>query len=171
MWRRRAADATGAEPPRRFTRDELGAPGRRLGAFAVDGLLGIVAALVLAVPVELVGTSDELEATVWWFLGVPVGFAAVTVPFMLRRGPHAGQSPGKQLFGLRVVCESQEPLGPGRATARELLVKTPFWTSSVALWFVPALVNGAWSILDPQRRGLQDRAAGTRVVRADRPPS
>jgi uncharacterized RDD family membrane protein YckC len=49
-----------------------------------------------------------------------------------------------------------------------LLVKAPFWTGSLALGFVPIVVNGVWSIFDPERRGLQDRAAGTRVVRAPR---
>jgi hypothetical protein len=55
-----------------------------------------------------------------------------------------------------------------RAAARELLVKAPFWTGSVSLLFLPAIVNGVWTIVDPERRGLQDRAAGTRVVRAAR---
>ena len=92
----------------------------------------------------------------------------VTVPWMLRDGEHAGQSLGKQLFGLRVVCDSHEAVGAGRATARELLVKAPFWTGSLSLLFIPAIINGVWSIVDPERRGLQDRAAGTRVVRVAR---
>ena len=49
-------------------------------------------------------------------------------------------------------------------------MKAPFWTGSISLLFIPALVNCVWSILDPERRGLQDRAAGTRVVRATLPP-
>jgi uncharacterized RDD family membrane protein YckC len=87
---------------------------------------------------------------------------------MLRKGEHAGQTLGKQLFHLRVVSDDHGALGPGRTTARELLVKAPFWTGSASLAFIPALVNGVWSILDPERRGLQDRATGTRVVRVPR---
>ena len=37
---------------------------------------------------------------------MPIAFAAVTVPFMLRKGERAGQTLGKQLFGLRVVCDA-----------------------------------------------------------------
>ena len=162
IWRRREADAAGAAPPRRFTREELCLPSRRFGAFAIDTLLGGVVAIVLLFPLR---AANDLDATLWWFLGIPIAFAAVTVPFMLRQGEHAGQSLGKQLFGLRVVCDSDGPVSPGRATARELLVKAPFWTGSASLLFIPALINGVWSILDPERRGLQDRATGTRVVR------
>ena len=49
-------------------------------------------------------------------------------------------------------------------------MKAPFWTGSISLLFLPAIVNGVWSILDPERRGIQDRATGTRVVRATPPP-
>ena len=55
-------------------------------------------------------------ATLWWFVGVPLAFAAVTVPFMLREGERAGQTLGKQLFGLRVVCDSHGAVT--RAAAR-----------------------------------------------------
>ena len=168
IWRRRVGDAAGEERPHRFTRDELAAPGRRLGAFVIDTAIGCVAALVLAVPLTLAGLPADVYTAVWWFVGVPIAFAAVTVPFMVREGEHSGQSLGKQAFGLRVVCDSHGEVDRDRVLARELLVKAPFWTGSVALLFFPALVNGAWTVLDPERRGLQDRAAGTRVVRAAR---
>ena len=67
-----------------------------------------------------------------------------------------------------MVCDSHGVVSRRRAAARELLVKGPFWTGSIALLFLPAIVNGVWTIFDPERRGLQDRAAGTRVVRAAR---
>jgi len=168
IWRLRVRDAADATPPHRFSREELGLPRRRLGAFAVDSALGITAAgLVLAPVVALAGLTDVV-ATMWWFLAVPVAFAAVTVPFMTREGEHAGKTLGKQLFGLRVVCDDYDPVSGRRAAARELLVKAPFWTGSISLAFLPAVINGVWSILDPERRGLQDRAAGTRVVRVPR---
>ena len=98
---------------------------------------------------------------------MPIAFAAVTVPFMLRDGEHAGQTLGKQLFGLRVVSDSRDSRGQPRH-GRELLVKIPFWTGSIYLLFLPAIVNAAWTVVDSERRGLQDRAAGTGVVRAAR---
>ncbi len=166
IWRRRERDARGADPPHVFTREELCLPGRRFGAFLIDSLLGAVAAIALLIPIVALAGSGDLVATIWWFVGVPVAFAAVTVPFMMRTGERAGQTFGKQVLGVRVVCDSHGVVNARRAAARELLVKGPFWTGSVSLLFVPALVNGVWSILDPERRSLQDRAAGTRVVRA-----
>jgi uncharacterized RDD family membrane protein YckC len=168
IWRRRVADAAGAEPPKRFTRDELCAPSRRLGAFVVDTALAAALALPLWYAIPLLGGSRALDRALWWFVAVPIAIAAVTVPPMLRKGDRAGQTLGKQWFGLRVVDDGHDVLTPQRATARELLVKAPFWTGSLALGFVPIVVNGVWSIFDPERRGLQDRAAGTRVVRAPR---
>jgi uncharacterized RDD family membrane protein YckC len=166
IWRRRQRDAADAQPPHVFPRAELGPPSRRLGALAVDSALGVVASILLLFPIVAVAGDGDLVATLWWFLAVPFAFAAVTVPFMLRGGERAGQTLGKQLFGLRVVCHRHGRVSRRRAVARELLVKAPFWSGSISLLFIPAVVNGVWSILDPERRGLQDRAAGTRVVRA-----
>jgi uncharacterized RDD family membrane protein YckC len=167
IWRRRVDDATGADPLQRFTRDELGRPSPRLGAFLVDSLLGIMASLALF-PLASLARSSDLEFTLWWFAAMPLAFAGVTIPFMLREGKRHGQTLGKQLFHLRVVSDDHEALSPARATARELLVKAPFWTGSISLLFLPAIVNCVWSVLDPERRGLQDRATGTRVVRVPR---
>jgi uncharacterized RDD family membrane protein YckC len=167
IWRRRVDDATGADPAPRFTREELGRPSRRLGAFLIDSTLGVTVSLAL-VPLASLARSSDLEFTLWWFLAMPLAFAGVTIPFMLRKGEHAGQTVGKQLFRLRVVSDDHSVVSPGRATARELLVKAPFWTGSISLLFLPAVVNCVWSVLDPERRGLQDRATGTRVVRVPR---
>jgi uncharacterized RDD family membrane protein YckC len=126
-----------------------------------------VAALA-TLPLTAAGLPDNVASTLWWFVGIPLALGAVTVPFMLREGEHAGQTLGKQLFGLRVVCDSRGTVSKRRATARELLVKAPFWTGSVSLLFLPAIVNVVWTRVDGERRGLQDRAVGTRVVRAAR---
>jgi uncharacterized RDD family membrane protein YckC len=167
IWRRRVDDATGADPPQRFTREELARPAPRLGAFMIDTTLGFVVSFLLLPPVSLV-RSDDVEFTLLWFAAMPLGFAAATIPFMLREGRHRGQTLGKQLFRLRVVCDNHGEVSAGRATARELLVKAPFWTGSISLLFLPAIVNCVWSVVDHERRGLQDRATGTRVVHVPR---
>ena len=166
IWNARLNDAKGGPRPDKFEADELGTRSRRLGAFVVDTWLGIMVGFLFALPISVLPLPVDLKTTVWWFIAVPVAFAAVTVPFMLRDGDHAGQTLGKQVFGLRVIDDSHGVVTRGRATARELLVKAPFVTGSVALVFIPALINAAWSAFDSERRGLQDRAAGTRVVRA-----
>ena len=42
----------------------------------------------------------------------------VTIPFMLRKGERAGQTLGKQLFGLRVVCDDHGVVTRGGARPR-----------------------------------------------------
>lgn len=167
IWRRRMEDAAAVKREQVFTRQELCVPSRRLGAFVVDTALGLLVSFPVVVPIAASGLSSDLTGALWWFVAIPIGFAAATVPFMARSGVHAGQTLGKQLFGLRVVCDNRDPIAPRRATVRELLVKAPFWTGSISLLFIPAIVNGIWSIMDPERRGVQDRATGTRVVRAN----
>jgi uncharacterized RDD family membrane protein YckC len=168
IWCKRVADSEGRPRPEPFSPEELGTRGRRFGAFAVDTSLGCVAAVFVAIPFSVVGLSQDLASTLWWFIGVPLAFSAVTIPFMLREGEHAGQTLGKQLFGLRVVSDDHGVVSKGRTTTREMLVKAPFWTGSIALLFLPAIVNATCAALDAERRGLQDRATGTRVVLAAR---
>ena len=70
---------------------------------------------------------EQYSHTLGDLLGLPVDVAAVFPP----EGPSAdgftnnGQTLGKQLFGLRVVCDDHGAVSPRRATARELLVKAP----------------------------------------------
>ena len=182
--RRRLGVPRPAARPARPPGEHLEAPGRRLrGRAAAAALHPRGARLARAPPgrvrrrqpargvrvdlrdVPLLGLDENVRNTLWWFVGIPIAFALVTVPFMLREGEHAGQTLGKQLLGLRVVCDHHGSVSGRRATGRELLIKAPFWTGSVSLLFLPAIVNGAFTIFDPERRGVQDRATGTRVVR------
>ena len=69
----------------------------------------------------------------------------------------SGQTLGKMMAGIRVVsAEPQSPLDLGRAFVRELI-----WLALA----VPAGL-GLLTVLSRDRRGVHDRFAGTRVVRA-----
>jgi uncharacterized RDD family membrane protein YckC len=69
-----------------------------------------------------------------------------------------GQTLGKMVAGIRVVAsESSEPLDLGRA-----FLRTFMWV----LLAVPAGLGFISAIFSRDRRGLHDRFAGTRVVRA-----
>jgi uncharacterized RDD family membrane protein YckC len=110
-------------------------PGRRLGALAVDW------GLCLLIAYGLLTDSYNRAAQVW----APLILFVLTV---LTVGS-LGFTPGKRLFGLRVVC-----LGTGRVNPLRALLRT------VLLFLaVPALI---W---DRDGRGLHDRFAGTVEVR------
>jgi uncharacterized RDD family membrane protein YckC len=111
-------------------------PGRRLGALAVDW------ALCLLIAYGLFTHGYEQGVTGNWALLVFFALGALTVGTV-------GFTPGKRLFGLRIVPESGGRLNPLRALLRTVLL-------CVA---VPALI---W---DRDGRGLHDRLARTVEVR------
>ncbi|QFZ76757.1 RDD family protein [Streptomyces fagopyri] len=110
-------------------------PGRRLGALVVDWALCMLIAYGLL-------TDGYGQATGNWALLVFFALGVLTVGTV-------GSTPGKRLFGLRIVPEGGGRLNPLRALLRTALL-------CVA---VPALI---W---DRDGRGLHDRLARTVEVR------
>lgn len=111
-------------------------PGRRLGALAVDWGLCVLIAYGLL-------TDGYGQATGNWALLLFFVMGVLTVGTL-------GFTPGKRLFGLRVVALDSGTVNPLRALLRTALL-------CVAL---PALI---W---DRDGRGLHDRLAGTVELRA-----
>ncbi|MER5205363.1 RDD family protein [Streptomyces sp. NPDC002825] len=110
-------------------------PGRRLGALAVDWALCILIAYGLI-------TDGYNQATGNWALVILFVLSVLTVGTV-------GSTPGKRLFGLRVVSANGGRLGLFRVTLRSLLVCLA----------IPALI---W---DRDGRGLHDRLSGAVQVR------
>ena len=110
-------------------------PGRRLGALTVDWSLCLLIAYGLL-------TDGYNQATGNWALLIFFVLSVLTVGTI-------GSTPGKRLFGLRVVAEDTGTVNPLRALLRAALL-------CVA---IPALV---W---DRDGRGLHDRLARTVEIR------
>ncbi|WP_225798797.1 RDD family protein [Streptomyces sp. NK15101] len=110
-------------------------PGRRLGALAVDWALCVLIAYGLI-------TDGYGQATGNWALLILLVLSVLTVGTI-------GSTPGKRLFGLRVVSVNGGRLGLFRVVIRSLLVCLA----------VPALI---W---DRDGRGLHDRLSGAVQVR------
>ncbi|MEU6577000.1 RDD family protein [Streptomyces sp. NPDC046805] len=110
-------------------------PGRRLGALAVDW------GLCLLIAYGLIADSYNEAARVW----APL---ILFVLLVLTLGS-VGSTPGKRLFGLRVVALDTGRVNPMRALLRTVLL----------FLAVPALI---W---DRDGRGLHDRLARTVQVR------
>ncbi|MEF9903330.1 RDD family protein [Streptomyces sp. P9-A2] len=111
-------------------------PGRRIGALAVDWALCVLIAYGLI-------TDGYGQSTGNWALLLFFALSVLTVGTV-------GFTPGKRLFGLRVVA-----LGSGRVQPVRGLVR-----SALLCLAVPALI---W---DRDGRGLHDRLARTVEVRA-----
>jgi RDD family protein len=112
--------------------------GRRIGALAVDWLIGYgLAALGMTLGIVSMATLSTAVLVVWFVLGV------VSVRLF-------GFTPGQLVFGLMVVpVDGREHVGIGRAAARGVLIAL----------VIPALFT------DSDLRGVQDRATATAVVR------
>jgi uncharacterized RDD family membrane protein YckC len=129
----------------------------RFVAVVIDlTILAVVDVLVVYLTMELCGlTFFELailpKAPLLTFIALQngsylVGFTA------------GGQTLGKMALGIRVVtADDGEPLGIGRALRRTLM-----W----AILAVPAGLGFMTAFFSSDYRGLHDRFAGTRVVRA-----
>ncbi|MFC8491227.1 MULTISPECIES: RDD family protein [unclassified Streptomyces] len=110
-------------------------PGRRLGALAVDWALCMLIAYGLV-------TDGYDQATGNWALVILLVLSVLTVGTV-------GSTPGKRLFGLRVVSVRGGRLGLLRVALRSVLVCLA----------IPALI---W---DRDGRGLHDRLSGAVQVR------
>ncbi|MFC9705787.1 RDD family protein [Streptomyces sp. NPDC056943] len=110
-------------------------PGRRLGALAVDWALCLLIAYGLI-------TDGYNQATGNWALVLLLVVSVLTVGTI-------GSTPGKRLFGLRVVSANGGRLSLPRVALRSVLVCLA----------IPALI---W---DRDGRGLHDRLSGAVQVR------
>ncbi|MFI6420797.1 RDD family protein [Streptomyces sp. NPDC050842] len=110
-------------------------PGRRLGALAFDWALCLLIAYGLI-------TDSYSQATSNWALGLLLVLSVLTVGTI-------GSTPGKRLFGLRVVSANGGRLSLPWVVIRSVLVCLA----------IPALI---W---DRDGRGLHDRLSGAVQVR------
>jgi uncharacterized RDD family membrane protein YckC len=157
----RAVDAHPLGPP---ANDGLASPERRLAGWLAQSLvftvvdsaaIGLTGDLAVVEPVNLV-------------LAVANGLVAVTL---------FGRTLGMALTGTRVVRQVDgAPPGGGTATVRWLVAAGPTLVPARLMgrgWWAGMIFGLLWSVavfgpilIDPFRRGLHDRAAGTLVVPA-----
>ena len=129
----------------------------RLVAAIVDvAILVVIDAVVIYFTLEICGiTIDDLAVLP---KGPLLAFLLVQNGGYLIAFTAGGQTLGKMLTGVRVVeASSESPLDLGRAALR-----TALWV----LLAIPAGLGFATALFSSDRRGLHDRFARTRVVRA-----
>jgi uncharacterized RDD family membrane protein YckC len=153
----------GVRDVRSWSADDLDEPARdaavsaRFVAVVIDLLiLAAIDAIVVYFTMQICGvTADELGI----LPKVPlVAFLLVQNGGYLVAFTMGGQTLGKMAVDIRVVpADSRESIDAGRAFTRTVL-----WV----LLAIPAGLGFLTALLSQDRRGLHDRFAGTRVVRA-----
>jgi len=155
--RRLTAEARPADPAEQEPARQSAGLFARLIAVIIDLMILVV------VDVGVVYFTMKLCGITFFELGilpkVPLlGFLILENGGYLVGFTAGGQTLGKMVMGIRVVSSDEhQPLGVGRALERTLL-----WTILAA----PAGLGLLTAFFSPDRRGLHDRLAGTRVVRA-----
>ena len=128
----------------------------RFFAFLIDWLIRLAAIYVVAMVVGISGMSGIAAASITIFAFLLEWFYPVA--FELSR---AGSTPGKRVFGLRVVMDNGLPITPGASLTRNLLRFADF---------LPALFGFAIvsMLLRKDCKRLGDIAAATLVIHGPR---
>jgi uncharacterized RDD family membrane protein YckC len=76
-----------------------------------------------------------------------------------------GQTPGKQMLGMRVVRLDQRTYaGWGRMFLREFVGKLIVWLIASFIFVIGAVIADLWLLWDKDKQELWDKIAGTVVV-------
>jgi uncharacterized RDD family membrane protein YckC len=156
-------DDLGAQVEQRA--EELASIGQRIAGALLDGVL---TSMVVVIPLLLgMITLEDLGGTLPG--SIVLGLFAFGAIYTVVPTALWGQTPGKIAVGTRVVAEEDGSL--------------PGWRRAALRWAIPGAIGrlpyvGLWVslavmaslVVDPRRRGLHDRVAGTIVVKVPRTP-
>jgi uncharacterized RDD family membrane protein YckC len=153
-------------------------PWARLPAYLVDLLIRIVAVIVVWLVGMLFFSFLDLMA-IGWFLGLLAWFLAQWFYGGLFEAYRNGQTPGKQVFGLRVLRIDGRPVTPIQAILRNLLqmvdmmpwaIVPGFFFGEADLYFPTFLAALVPMMLTQRHQRLGDLVCGTMVVVEERIP-
>jgi uncharacterized RDD family membrane protein YckC len=148
---------------------DLAKPGARLGARAIDTLIGVAAyvtislILVASGDIEIIDEealyTDTARAALSWI--PPLLWGLYEVPMTVNRG----QTLGKILTKIKVItADGEEPPQMRQALFRWGVLAVP--TILIPTFgLLIALALGIWFLFDGKRQGLHDKAGSTYVVR------
>ncbi len=152
-------------------------PWARLPAYLVDLLIRIVAVIVVWLVGMIFFSFLDLMA-IGWFLGLLAWFLAQWFYGGLFEAYRNGQTPGKQVFGLRVLRIDGRPVTPIQAILRNLLQMVdmmpwaivPGFFGELDLVFPTFLAALVPMMLTQRHQRLGDLVCGTMVVVEERIP-
>ena len=144
-----------------------------VGAIILAGLLGVTAAWIASTgngkPEFDWGQFNGVTLEAWWgwalATAAAVAFLIYAIWFLSALG--GGQTPGKQVVGVRVMRTNGEPFDWGHTFLREFFIE---W---IVVGFLSAMtggifyvVNYVWPLWDKDRQALHDKMVETLVVEA-----
>lgn len=141
--------------------------GTRIGAVLIDGVIGVILAIVLALPF-LEDTSDSTGDDFSFEVtgpGIFIGWVVMYAVLVFMVGA-TGSSPGKRMLGMRIqnLDGTQPSYGTAALRAAPWLV-TVIPLLGIVAWLGLAIAGSVMISQDPQNRSIFDRIAGTRVIK------
>lgn len=148
---------------------------RRVGAWVLDYIPPIlwISDFILVGPSPL-DLAEEFAGTLGFADNMLIGIGYITVLGYIIWWLIAftnGQTPGKQIVGIRVVKDNGDPSGWGYTLLREFVIKLLLLGFLSASTFgIAWLVDGLWPLWDrtEKMQALHDKMLGTIVVRKQR---
>jgi uncharacterized RDD family membrane protein YckC len=147
--------------------------GNRAYAFTIDFVIWL---LTISLFLSVWSTAyDRIEELVLWLggdadaarqwvfaIGLLIVFSIYVSYFIVFETLWRGQTPGKRIANIRVICDDGRPAGLFQATSRALLrpIDDLLFTGSIGFFLI-------W--LTKREKRLGDWLAGTLVIQADRP--
>jgi uncharacterized RDD family membrane protein YckC len=105
------------------------------------------------------------------FVSRMVGLAAIAIYFPILMKLTDGQTIGKAIVKIRVVCTDHRPMRLYRAGWREVVIKSIILGTLIPLTTIFGLVgilivglDSLWPLWDRENRAFHDMLAGTRVI-------
>ncbi len=107
--------------------------------------------------------SNEPDVVPFWFIGTGILlwiliWGTYFVAFWVRRG----QTPGKMAMRIKIIPEGGTSIPVEKALLRYL---------GYLICMIFVLIPFLWTAVGPDKRGIPDKFAGTRVIRVPCPPS
>ena len=145
---------------------------RRAAAAIIDGVIVTVVALILLIPLAVLGLSVDtggggvaFGAGVLIFVLLLVVAGFLYAPLLMARTN--GQTVGKMAVDIRVVRANGRRMDFGWAFLREVVVKgLVFGILSSFTFGLASLLDYLWPLWDSENRALHDLMVDTRVIRA-----
>ena len=144
--------------------------GKRVGAYLIDGLLGLVANIPYIIGLVIAGASSEIDPAtdqvtmsdgsavillILSLISAVLSLAYFVWNYCLKQGK-TGYTVGKGVMGIKLVkAETGQPIGAGMAFVRYI---------AHILDAIPCGIGYLWPLWDAKRQTFADKAVGTYVI-------
>ncbi len=144
--------------------------GKRVGAYLIDGLAGLVAYVPALIALIIAGASTETDPVtqqatmsdasaglviILFLVSGVLSLAYFVWNFCLKQGK-TGYTIGKGVMGIKLVkAETGQPIGAGMAFVRQI---------AHVLDSLPCNIGYLWPLWDAQRQTFADKVIGTYVI-------